>query len=214
MLIAANPSSLLEVDDQGRTALHTIFFLDKFPSLSIMKTLLTSPGENATKLKDLSVRLPLHIAASRGANEATLRLLVEAYADGCYRVNKEGDLPLHLLVRSGRATTASVELLIRPILDNETICRIQGSQGLELTLHIAIFARISNSDPSEDSKSASTKNPGLLALGAFSDIAGDGVLDKKPLFEVSSTTFVCICVEERACTLSLVKSLSTSLVSC
>ena len=63
---------------------------------------------------------------------------MEAYADGCYRLNKDGDLPLHLLVRSGFATTASVELLIRPILDNETICRIPGSQGTLLPLHAAV----------------------------------------------------------------------------
>ena len=53
-LIADNPSSLLEVDNDGRTPLHQKNFLDKPPSLSIMKTLLTSPGENATKLKDSS----------------------------------------------------------------------------------------------------------------------------------------------------------------
>lgn len=29
VLIAANPSSLLEVDGEGRTPLHTVFFLDK-----------------------------------------------------------------------------------------------------------------------------------------------------------------------------------------
>ena len=138
-LIEANPSSLVETDQEGRTPLHAAFLLsgNDPPSTGVIKALLSTPGENATKLKDSAGRLPLHIAAERGANEAVLWLLVEAYTDGCYRQNKDGDLPVHLLVRTGMASTSTVELLIRPFMDNETICRFSGSQGTCLPLHLA-----------------------------------------------------------------------------
>lgn len=48
-----------------------------------------------------------------------------------------GDLPLHLLARSGNATQTTIELLTRPIMDNTTICSYGGSQGVNLPLHIA-----------------------------------------------------------------------------
>ena len=62
---------------------------------------------------------------------------MEAYADGCYRRTDDGDLPLHLLVRSGSATQVTVELLLRPIINNPTICAYPGSVGVNLPLHIA-----------------------------------------------------------------------------
>jgi len=138
-LIDSNPSLLLDTDDNGRTPLHALFLLssEESPSLSIVKMLLGTPGENATKLKDKDFKVPLHIAAENGVNNPVLELLVEAYPDGCYRQTKDGDIPVHLLVRSGKATTASVEMLLRPIMDSETICSVKGSQGVELPLHIA-----------------------------------------------------------------------------
>ena len=139
-LIETKPVLLLETDSFKCTPLHAVFLLDneEYESLGIIRSLLTTPGENATKIKDSLDRLPLHIAASKGASNAVLELLVDAYADGCYRQNKDGDLPIHLLVRSGKATAAAIELLIRPIMKNETICRIRGSVGLELPFHIAV----------------------------------------------------------------------------
>ena len=138
-LIAADSSSLVETDREGRTPLHAAFLLsrDDPPGVGVIRALLTTPGENATKLKDSSIRLPLHIAAERGAGEAILRLIVDAYPDGCYRQNKDGDLPLHLLVRSGRATTTTVELLVRPIMSSETISKMTGGKGSNLPLHIS-----------------------------------------------------------------------------
>jgi hypothetical protein len=47
----------------------------------------------------------------------------------------DGDLPLHLLVRSGNATQVTVELLLRPIMSNPTICSYPGSLGINLPLH-------------------------------------------------------------------------------
>ncbi len=47
----------------------------------------------------------------------------------------DGDLPLHLLVRSGSATQVTVELLLRPIIGNPTICSYPGSVGINLPLH-------------------------------------------------------------------------------
>jgi len=47
----------------------------------------------------------------------------------------DGDLPLHLLVRSGQATQVTVELLLRPIIQNPTICAYTGSTGVQLPLH-------------------------------------------------------------------------------
>lgn len=47
----------------------------------------------------------------------------------------DGDLPLHLLVRSGSATQVTVELLLRPIICNPTICSYPGSLGINLPLH-------------------------------------------------------------------------------
>lgn len=138
-IIASSPSALVETDREGRTPIHAAFLLkkDEPPSLGVVRALLSPPGENAIKLKDSSGRLPLHIAAERGAGVETLRLLVDAYVDGCYRTNKDGDLPLHLLIKSGVATTSSVELLLRPIMQNESICRIGGSRGTNLPLHVA-----------------------------------------------------------------------------
>ncbi|KAL7539747.1 hypothetical protein ACHAXR_009569, partial [Thalassiosira sp. AJA248-18] len=49
----------------------------------------------------------------------------------------DGDLPLHLLVRSRSATQVTVELLLRPIINNPTICAYPGSLGVNLPLHIA-----------------------------------------------------------------------------
>ena len=138
-IITASPSSLVETDKEGRTPMHAAFLLskDEPQALGVIRALLTSPGDNAIRLKDTSGRLPIHIAAERGAGEAILRMLVEAYPDGCYRVNKYGDLPLHLLLKSGTATTTTVELLLRPMMQNDTICKIGGSQGTNLALHIA-----------------------------------------------------------------------------
>lgn len=138
-LIAINPSSLLKKNEQGCTPLHYVFLISEEirPSLGVVKCLLTTPGENATRLKDSADRLPLHIAAERAADAAILELLIEANADGCYRKNRDGDLPIHLLVRSGKATQTTVEMLLLPIIDSETICGIPGSRGLELPLHIA-----------------------------------------------------------------------------
>ena len=138
-IITASPSSLVETDKEGRTPMHAAFLLskDEPPALGVVRALLTSPGDNAIRLKDSSGRLPIHIAAERGAGEAILRMLVEAYPDGCFRVNKYGDLPLHLLLKSGTATTTTVELLLRPIMQNDTICKIGGAQGVNLPLHIA-----------------------------------------------------------------------------
>ena len=138
-IISACPAALVETDKEGRTPMHAALLLckDEPPSLGVTRALLSPPGENAIKLKDSSGRLPLHIAAERGAGEGILRLLVDAYIDGCYRTNKDGDLPLQLLVRSGAATTESVEILLRPIMQNQSICRIGGSHGPNLPLHIA-----------------------------------------------------------------------------
>lgn len=138
-IITASPAALVDTDKEGRTPIHAAFLLskDEPPALGVIRALLTPPGENAIRLKDSSGRLPIHIAAERGAGEAVLRMLVEAYQDGCYRTNKTGDLPLHLLLKSGTATTTTVELLIRPMMQNETICKLGGAHGTNLPLHIA-----------------------------------------------------------------------------
>ena len=138
-LIAERPSTLMEADREGRTALHAVFLLCETepPSVGVIKALLTTPGENAAAQKDDHNRLPIHIACERGASFPILKLLVAAYSDSCYRVNRDGDLPVHLLVRSGSATTQTVELLIDPVCRNETICMMGGSIGTRLPLHIA-----------------------------------------------------------------------------
>jgi len=138
-IISSSPTALVETDKEGRTPMHAAFLLskEKPPELGVIRALLRSPGENAIRLKDSTGRLPIHVAAERGAGEVLLRMLVEAYQDGCYRTNKYGDLPLHLLLKSGTATTTTVELLLRPIMQNESICKIKGSQGSNLPLHIA-----------------------------------------------------------------------------
>ena len=144
-IITASPAALVDCDNQGRTPIHAAFLLskDEPPRLGVIRALLTPPGENAIKLKDWSGRLPIHIAAERGAGGAILKLLVDAYQDGCYRTNDQGDLPLHLLLKSGLATASSVELLIRPMMSNESICRIGGSRGTNLPLHIAAEYQVS-----------------------------------------------------------------------
>ena len=138
-LITSNPSLLLETDSKGRTPLHSLFLLaeEEPPSLSTVQLLLGIPGENATRLKDRDYKVPLHLAAEIGSSDAILELLVNVYPDGCYRHTKDGDIPVHLLVRSGKATSSSIELLLRPIMDSETICSLGGSDGVNLSLHIA-----------------------------------------------------------------------------
>ena len=86
-LIETNPVALLDTDSEKRTPLHAAFDSPRMPppSIDIIQALLTSPGVNATHLKDSSGRLPIHLAAEHGAGEAILRVLVDAYADGCYR---------------------------------------------------------------------------------------------------------------------------------
>jgi len=138
-IITASPAALVETDKEGRTPMHAAFLLSKEepPALGAIRALLTPPGENAIKLKDSSGRLPIHIAAERGAGEAILRQLVDGYVDGCYRTNKDGDLPVHLLMKSGTATRDSIELLLQPLMHNDSICRLGGGQGNNLPLHIA-----------------------------------------------------------------------------
>ncbi|KAL9188156.1 hypothetical protein ACHAXT_006534 [Thalassiosira profunda] len=136
-LVEASPASLLHTDSDRRTPLHAALSGPRMPYLGILRALLTGQGVNATHLKDSSGKLPIHLAAEHGGSEALLRVLVDAYADGCYRRTDEGDLPLHLLVRSGSATQMTVELLLRPIIHNPTICAYQGSLGVNLPLHIA-----------------------------------------------------------------------------
>ena len=143
-IITASPAALVDSDHEGRTPIHAaLLSKEEPPSLGVIRALLTPPGENAIKLKDSTGRLPIHIAAERGAGDAILKLLIDAYPDGCYRTNGNGDLPLHLLLQSGFATTSSVELLIRPIMCNESICRIGGSGGTNLPLHIAAQYQVS-----------------------------------------------------------------------
>jgi len=139
LLIEAQPSALLDTDKDARTPLHASFLLSSTPpSRDVITTLLRTPGENALKLKDATGRLPLHIAAERGASAGILKILVTPYSDSCYRVNKDGDLPLHLLVRSGNATTEGVSLLLQPILHSESIVKMKGSgDETNLPLHIA-----------------------------------------------------------------------------
>eukprot|EP00986_Skeletonema_menzelii_P013645 scaffold8097_cov148-Skeletonema_menzelii.AAC.16 len=139
MLIDAQPAALLYTNNEKVTPLHVALNCHKIPSIGLVEALLTHSGINACHLKDSSGRLPLHIAAENGASETLLRLLVDAYPDGCYRRTDVGDLPLHLLVRSGAANQSSVELLLRPIMDSNTICTYGGNKelGLNLPLHIA-----------------------------------------------------------------------------
>jgi len=145
-LIDARPASLLDNDEKKQTPLHSVFgSSSKIPSLGTIKTLLMSQGVNATHLKDSRGKLPLHLAAEQGASEDILQLLVDAYADGCYRRTDDGDIPLHLLVRSGSATQATVELFILPIIHNPTICSYPGSIGVNLPLHIACEYRCKQS---------------------------------------------------------------------
>jgi ankyrin repeat protein len=138
-LIDKNPSLLLKRNEEGCTPLHHVFLISEKirPTIGIVNALLTTPGENAARLKDASDRLPLHIASEIGAAAAILDLLIDANTDGCYRMNRDGDLPVHLLTRSGKAMPSTVELLLAPIVDSETICGVPGSQGMELPLHIA-----------------------------------------------------------------------------
>jgi len=139
LLIDAQPAALLDTNKEKMTPLHVALNCNKMPYIDLVKALLTHSGTNACHLKDSSGRLPLHIAAENGASESLLRVLVDAYPDGCYRRTDVGDLPLHLLVRSGAANQSSVELLLRPIMDSNTICTYGGNKelGLNLPLHIA-----------------------------------------------------------------------------
>jgi hypothetical protein len=85
-LVNAVPRALLDTDDEKRTPLHVAIDSPRMPSLGIVQALLTSPGVNAAQLKDSRGKLPIHVAAERGAGEELLRLLVDAYVDGCYRL--------------------------------------------------------------------------------------------------------------------------------
>lgn len=139
LLIDAQPAALLDTNNEKMTPLHASLNCSRTPSIGLVEALLTHSGINACHLKDPSGRLPLHIAAENGASESLLRVLVDAYPDGCYRRTDVGDLPLHLLVRSGAANQSSVELLLRPIMESNTICTYGGNKelGLNLPLHIA-----------------------------------------------------------------------------
>jgi serine/threonine protein kinase len=139
LLIDAQPAALLDTNNEKMTPLHAALNCSRMPSIGLVEALLTHSGTNACHLKDSSGRLPLHIAAENGASESLLRVLVDAYPDGCYRRTDAGDLPLHLLVRSGAANQSSVELLLRPIMESNTICTYGGNKelGLNLPLHIA-----------------------------------------------------------------------------
>lgn len=144
-LIDAQPAALLDTNDEKMTPLHDVFNRSRMPSISLLKALLSHSGMNACHLKDSRGRLPLHIAAENGVSESLLRVLVAASPDSCYRRTDSGDLPLHLLVRSDAATQASVELLIRPIMESHTICTYGGNKelGLNLPLHIAAAYNLS-----------------------------------------------------------------------
>ena len=89
-LIEANPAALLHIDSERRTPIHAALDSSRVPYLGIIQALLMSQGVNATHLKDANGKLPIHLAAEHGAGEALLRLLVDAYADGCYRRTGEG----------------------------------------------------------------------------------------------------------------------------
>ena len=139
LLIDAQPAALLDTNNEKMTPLHVALNCSRLPSVGLVEALLTHSGTNACHLKDSSGRLPLHIAAEKGASESLLQVLVEAYPDSCYRRTDVGDLPLHLLVRSGSANQSSVELLLRPIMESNTICTYGGNKelGVNLPLHIA-----------------------------------------------------------------------------
>lgn len=79
------------------------------------------PSENAPRIKDPSGRLTLHVATERSADINVLRLLVHGHAHDCFRRSREGDQPLHLLVRSGKATKEMVEMLLKSITRKESV---------------------------------------------------------------------------------------------
>jgi ankyrin repeat protein len=89
-LVEAAPTALLDMDGERRTPLHVAFDSPRMPYFGIVQALLTNPGVNASQLKDSRGKLPIHVAAERGAGEALLRVLVDAYADGCYRLTGKG----------------------------------------------------------------------------------------------------------------------------
>ena len=95
-------------------------------------------GVNALQVKDSGGNLPLHIATAVGAPYSIVELLVRHYADGCYRRTLAGDLPVHLHVMSGNATTSSVELLIAPLANSPSGLRAFSSKGFVLPIHVAV----------------------------------------------------------------------------
>ena len=56
-------------------------------------------GEHACSIKDSDGNLPLHLACHYNAPSQILKELIETYPDAAYRVNNDGELPLHLLVQ-------------------------------------------------------------------------------------------------------------------
>lgn len=57
-------------------------------------------------------------------------------------LSDKGDLPLHLLVRSGSANQVAVEILLTPIMHSTSVCAFEGSVGVNLPLHIAAEFRV------------------------------------------------------------------------
>jgi len=99
---------------------------------------ISGAGVNALQVKDSGGNLPLHIATAIGAPCSIVELLVKHYADGCYRRTLAGDLPLHLHVMSGNATTSSVELLIAPLANSPSGLCAFSSKGFVLPIHVAV----------------------------------------------------------------------------
>jgi len=100
-LIRSHPKGLTTLDNNGSTPLHvalaTPALLGILPRGDTIKSLLwITPGEHACGMKDARGNLPLHLASMYGLPASTLQLLIDTYPDAAYRVNSQGELPLHI----------------------------------------------------------------------------------------------------------------------
>lgn len=106
-LIRRHPSSLTTQDKTKKlsTPLHLALsscnaLMGIQPRHDTIKSLLwITPGEHACSIKDSDGNLPLHLACHYNAPLQILKELIETYPDAAYRVNNDGELPLHLLVQ-------------------------------------------------------------------------------------------------------------------
>jgi ankyrin repeat protein len=134
LLVATSPSTLQDLDDQGRLPVHAAL-MRKRPSSDLVR-LLTEPLPGSLLELDRRGQLPLHVALSSGklAPPDLVELLVKSEPLALQHPDWSGRLPLHILVSRSGPPIGLVQLFVESYPPS---VQVRDHQG-RLPLHVEL----------------------------------------------------------------------------